>query len=381
MRKVQPKEKFLKHCHGFTLIELMLTMALGLLVASAVAIISFTQTTYSLQRLDELEAQRNAMVAIDTLKQILLKTRYSMTGSVAMQGTVAVGRCYNDANPVVSQGSCNNLPQNFGADRLRLVYLVPDNELVQNLPYGNAVACQQGVASPFTISDLSKIEVVQTVTNTMTAGTIAALSGACADGSGYASDILQLTSDGGSYFNCNHTYAFTLLEGGPVTTCSSGYGPFFSFGRAQIVDFYLQQDSYNPNINNLMIKVDPTLPLSQGYVAAYGVEDMQVTYYIDTSATADGYWDTTADDPRIPADGGNGPTVNDQGDALTSNENYNRIVAIEVVLRITTQVPRTSNLPSVLDANALLQNPIANSYDHYKRWIYRVFVGLRNTNL
>ena len=361
---------------GFTLIELMLAVAISSIVGVTFFGVMYMQTMNYVQRLDELDAHSNARAALNVMRRYVRNARWGMVSGSNGVGTVGIGKCFLDASPSQSNGSCNNLVTDSGADRLRVVYIVNDTEYVGSQKFGSANNCSSNV-----LDTATQVHVNQNPVRAFAPGTILGLGGNCAGSSTPASDIMVYTSDSGSGAGCAHRYGYTMLEGASLS-CTAGYDVGFNFGRAVVADFYIYKDAQGRP--QLMMRTDPTKAPSAGFVVAYDVEDLQVRYGIDTTYPSDRTVDVWCDDPRISSDGGSGlcdTKQNNTGTAYGTLDNYNRIIAAQITLRVRTDNPRPNLNTFPLDGNFLVANPVANVNDGYQRWIYSTTIALRNDNI
>lgn len=359
---------------GFTLIELMLAVGIASIVGVTFFGVMYMQTITYVQRLDELDAHANARAALNVIRRYARNARWGMVSGSTGAGTVGIGKCYNSALPSQSMGACNNLSSDSGADRMRAVYIINDTEYVGNQNYGSSSNCVSGL-----FDSSSYVHVNQAPVRLLTANTIIGIGGICVGANPpAASDVMILTGDSPGA-NCSHRYAFTMLEG-TTLSCGNGYDKGFSFGRAVVADFYILKDATGRP--QLMMRTDPTVAPAKGSVVAYGIEDMQIRYGVDTSFPSDRSVDVWCDDPRIVSDGGNCDTKQtNTGTAYATADNYNRIIAIQVTLRVRTDSPRPSLNVLPLDPNLTLANPVTNPKDGYQRWIYSTTIALRNDNI
>ena len=379
MRRVVPVS--LAGSRGFTLIELMSTLVIGSVLSVSFFGVMYAQQVLFYQRLEQVDAHQNARAAINLIERYILQARSGLGASVAAAGHVPIGRCYNDTNSLISQGNCNNLPSGSGPDRLRVSYIIQDSDFVGNATYNSSGTCPTSGG----LVDASLININVNPVTPLVANTLMAVGGNCVSPTATAvagSDIITLTGDRGfDSYGCLHRYTYSLLEGGSPA-CSTGYAPNFGFGRAVVADFFIGNDA--AGAPQLMLRTDPRLPLSQAYVVAYGVEDLQVKYGIDLTSPPDRAVDIYCDDPRNSSDGGAGLCANlsdSQSNSLSSTQVYNRIIAVQFALRLRGSMSRPQNYPTPLDPLALLDNPVLNVNDGYRRWIYRATVALRNNNL
>ena len=362
---------------AFTLIELMVTLGMGATLSAAFFGIVYSQNVTYLERLQEVDAHQNARAALNIVQRYVRQSRYGMAQDGNSIGTPAIGRCYNTSVTSQSQSNCTGVDvvnANNTADRLRAVFMVNDNDFVSSQPNGAQGSCPTG---SYVDSTYIRTNVTPT-TNPFTFPTVAAIAGSCTlstdqnAGIGFtaASDVVILTGDSGFGDNCAHRYVFSALEGAGLS-CSAarqGYAPNFSFGHASVADFFITLNTTNQP--QLMLRLDPTQPISAAYIVAFNVENMQIWYGIDTNTTNTGpstrnvFW---CHDPRNVSDGGTCNALRSDGSAFLTNQIYNRIVAVKVTLTVRSDSPDTTWRGA--------------DSDGYRRWVYTTYVDLRNNNI
>ncbi|HET6343435.1 MAG TPA: PilW family protein, partial [Myxococcota bacterium] len=210
-------------------------------------------------------------------------------------------------------------------------------------------------------ADLTRIGVAQHPVTAFTTGQLLAIGGTCTDGTS-GSDVLVMTSDAGAGNGCTHRYGFTLLEGLQTSCPLTGWKPGFTFGRAVVADFYIMTVGGTPQ---LMLRTDPRTALASGNVVAYNVEQLLVTYGIDTSNPTDRAVDVWCADPRVSTNGGTCNLTDSQGAAISQQGNYNRIVAVTVTVKVRTDMKRT----------------LTGSADGYRHYTYSTTIALRNNSI
>jgi hypothetical protein len=355
---------------GATLIELMVSLAVGLVLTSSVVGIMYGQSMEFIQRQDEVDAHHNARVALNVMGRYIRQARWGLASDVSVLGPAPLGTCYSTSGTVQPQGACNDVDTVNGikVDRLRIISLVNDSEYVNGAAYGSAADCNS--ATPV---DTSVVHVNQNPVAPFSSAQLAAISGACfspVGGVTSAFDLLSITSDAGYGDGCLHRYRFSRLDGtGSTLSCANGYDSAFSFGRAVVADLYVAADAGgNPR---LMLRLDPRTPLggTGTYVVAFGVENLQVSYGIDASQPPDRVPDNSpwCDDPRSVADGGDCNVLDPQtGSPYTTAQLYNRIVAVKLQVGVRTDAKRPV---------------VVGSSDGRKHWTYSKVISLRNNHL
>jgi prepilin-type N-terminal cleavage/methylation domain-containing protein len=342
---------------GFTLIELLLVVGIASIVGATFFSVMVAETNAYMARLDEIDAHQNARAAVNVVRRYVRNARWGFAEDVTAKGTVPIGKCYSDTVPTGSQMNCHFLASDPNNDRLRVVYVANDSETVTT-----STAPSTGPCSGLGLADLTRINVAQNPVTPFTANQLLAIGGMCNDGTS-GSDVLVMTSDAGAGNGCTHRYGFTLLEGLLTSCLTAGWKPGFTFGRAVVADFYIMTVSGTPQ---LMLRTDPRTALASGNVVAYNVEQLLVTYGIDTSNPTDRAVDVWCADPRISANGGTCNLTDSQGNALDQQQNYNRIVAVTVTVKVRTDMQRTS---------------LPGSTDGYRHYTYSATIALRNNSI
>ena len=365
---------------GVTLIELMLTVAIGSIVGATFFAAMLAQQGAYIRRLDNLEAQQNARAVLSLLKSHVRMAAFGYNPNKEMRGAIPIGACYSDGNPVVHSLVCDNVDENravagvqgsgeleqtlatrAGSDRMRVSYALADGlvEAPTNthpLPLNVAL---DGVPPGHPIAGL------------------ALMSGACnAAPPDFAADLITVRG-------VPSNYSFVRLDSFVSSGCSS-YADGFVFAPAEVVDFYI--DRSVPRNPRLMMKRDPSADMddtSAVHVAAYDIDDLQIQYGVD--ANADGAFDPVGtvdpdgwcNDPRIPADGGDCATD------LSSAENYFMITSVRLAV-----VPRTRNYSPDREYGEggdrtmqVFNHTLVGQGDGFTRWVFRATVALRNRDL
>ena len=377
---------------GFTLVELMVTLLVGLTISTTFFSVLYVQNFSYIQRLDEVDAHQNARAAINVMRRYVRQAGWGLAEDPnAPSGasyTVGIGKCFDDANVKLSKATCNNLASDLGADRLRIVYIVRDPEFTGDRPYGAGDHCSTFVTTPDAGSLMAHTDVVQTTP--LAVGQLAAIGGACVNkATGYSSagDAVVITGNSGANYGCPTRYTFSRLDGGTAPGCPGGYAKGFAFGRAVVADFFIKRDATTNN-PVLMMRSDPTDASQAGGIpVAFDIEDMQVSYVIDTSANFSRAQTQECDDPRTAG----GCNLNDtDGNPLRTEQLYSRIIAVKISLRARTNAGMVNRAdPLARDAMYRLfnmgsqsqtKNPVVNLKDGYGRWIYETTISLRNNN-
>jgi hypothetical protein len=343
------------------------------------------------------EASQNARAALDIVKQSLLSAGRGMNATTGSGGIPAVGTCY--AAALTDQNKCNDLQAvNPGtsttlSDRVRLVGITPGTTFSRATTWSGS--------NKLVVTDTTPSSRAPLVINDL-----AVISGQCADTSGSVyNGVVQITA-------VSTTAPTTTYTFNPSVT---GYPPFgcntvnngFAFGRANIVEFYIDRSMTNPDksvgasaqVPRLLMMVnrfgrDPItnqMPVEQ--VVAYDIESLQVRYGLDCGKVPAGNVCATATSPTaddiIDLIATGQQWCNDMQTAncntgLAVLDNQQRVMAAQVAV-----VPRTrdvsrrvlNNEQKVTTGAALNVFGATVPGDAYKHWVYRATVALRNNQL
>ncbi len=399
---------------GFTLIELMFTLAVSTIVIGIITRVVFVQQRSFMDQISYSETQQNARASISLLKLYVRKAGWGMQADINAQGEVPLGACFDDADPTIQMLACDRADLDAegakdhpnGSDRLRVVSIDPNNGgFVLTPAYSPIGTLQIGVRVD---PDDSSAVPASTYTNAgqpLLANDLALVSGPC-DGGGLGADLVEIQSIG-SNASVYYEYAYlNLLGTGSALTCATGYTSEFGIGRANVVDFWIDRTT-DPDHPILRMRADPRQPLSDAFVVAWDIDDLQVQYLLDTTCepagspecplvnTPDFVWDEVCDDLTPGVDdtkGGCDTSANAHLQGLTHRQRLSRVVGARVAI-----VARTRNYRTVLDAfddsSATIPSGMAGAAltvqnhtyagrkDGYRRWIYRATVALRNNEL
>jgi len=372
---------------GMTLIELMLSMALSVIVINGIVMVVFMQTRAVSNQMQYAEAQQNARASLALLKRYARLAGWGMAASVDADGVVPFGACHNTASNS-QQLACDGVDPDGngvtgwpgGSDRLRVVFMQADT--------GGALHNERHTAAAGTLpvgllndpDDGAALAVP--AGHPMAANTLAVVSGPCI-GTGVASDLLTITGQTSpvtTHFEYNYA---NFQDGSGNLTCTAGYGEGFGVGTATVADFWIDRTT-DPDHPRLMLRLDPSQPLSDAYIVAYDIDDLQVRFLLDSTCesfpsgkcpdalTPDHIWDQMCDDPSSGLTGQGGCS-----DSFTPRQRLARAVGAEIAI-----VARTRNYQDNLDKGGgplTVQNhTYTGKDDGYRRWIYRATVALRN---
>jgi prepilin-type N-terminal cleavage/methylation domain-containing protein len=347
---------------GYTLLELMVVVGMASILGTTFCSVMYYQVLTYMERLDEVDAHQSARAAFNVVRRAIQGARYGMAQNINAKGVPGIGRC-GATSGTGSQGNCT--AQDGNSDRMRVIGIVPDRNFIGAPSYPSAGPCD-GTGAP---TDATRINVTQDPNFPFAATPLPQLlviGGNCSDGNAAGNDVLIYGSDAGAANGCSHRYNFTFLEPASGLACPTGYASSFGFGTGRVSDFYIYPDSLNPNARNLMVRSDPRVPLSAGDVVAFNVQRFNVTYQIDTTTPPDRRADVSCADPRSAADGGSCNLTDSQGNLLTTQQNYNRIVGVLVSLQVQSNTYR-ANLPG--------------STNGYRTWTYTSTFSLRNNGI
>lgn len=360
---------------GLTLIEVMVTLAVGMIVMAILVSTIYVQQRNYARQLDFLEAQQNARASIALLKRYLRMAGWGIQPATAYGGVVPIGACARCSDmqdlascstPLQQQLGCDNVELDgagaSGSDRIRVIYFEPDDGRGYTHDEDNNL--QSGAT----------LTVSETTGHPLEDGAYALLSGACNTGSAvdHALDFVTVGSGNcpGGGAPCTYTLV-SNLEGGASASCDTGYQSGFSLGRAQLADFWV--DRTDPAHPELKLRLGPSQTLQNAYTVAYDVDDLQAQYGIDTTDPPDGVVDLWCDDPsQVNTDCPSG--------FLDASEHYPRMLAVRVAIVVRTRTSR-EELTGGLVTKQVMNHTFTFSGDGFARWIYRATIALRNNNL
>lgn len=330
---------------GFTLIELVTSMAVGLTVTTMVTGSLIMYQKNSNRELDYTQAQQNARASLAVLEHHLRQAGYG-TSTSASSGVIAIGSCG------VGDGiSCNAV--DAGSDRLRLAAAdastmdsqalwAPGKSLLRSENkdnYGGGATC------PPAIPNGSKI----------------VISGPCpAAGGATVSSVLTIEKDVNDGQYC-HKYQWS----GALACSNYDDNQTLESGAYREVDFYISRtDAAHPTL-----MLDPDGSGSAAAVpVAYDIEDLQIQYGLDTS---------TPNPDRVVEMWCDQLALSSCATGLADDHtNQSRVIAVKVAVVARTPVADPGYAsPSVTVAD----NTIPGG-DGYVRWVYRSVIRLRSIN-
>lgn len=333
------------HQTGFTLVELMVAVALTVILSTTVFGTLFSmQQGYKVQ-LNYAEAQQNARAVLAVVRDAVRWSGYGFVDDVATQGVVPLGDCFDTGTPANSTFACDNADN--GSDRIRVRY-----------GSGTAEAVYQ--AAWQTQNAGSYIEIQPSLPgHPIAANSLVFVSGTCAGGGATATNIVQITGDTPGANGFSHNYSYTPATGLDCSNFESG----FSTGLVTVADFFID-DTTDPDHPRLMRRINAATG-GTAQVVAYDIEDLQVQFGIDTNSPKDDVVDVWCDDI-------NDTTACSTG--FTTRENALRTTAVRIAVVTRTRTP----IPDRVSSGVTVQNHTIPGGDGHRRWIYRTTVALRN---
>jgi prepilin-type N-terminal cleavage/methylation domain-containing protein len=379
-----------RRARGFTLMELMVTLAVSSIVMAMITWIVYSQTRSFGDQMTYSEAQQNARASIALLKRYARNAGWGMEAGPDALGVIPFGACHQDPpNELLSTTNCNNVDIDnqglAGTDRLRIVGMQQQN--------GGTVFEQ-----PFQITAGSIPVALLTDPETLLAlltpaghpygnGELVLLSGPCKSSTAVATDLLRIDGSTGVSLTHFFTYSYTnLFLGSTTLSCnadgSDGYDLGHSIGRALVADFFVDRAS-DPAHPALKLRLDPQDPLSGAFVVAHDIDDFQVQLFVDTQCTdpscltatdPDHVWDTVCNGP--------GEGFCDQAiSGFTVNQILARVIGARIALVTRTRANDPRWKRTATNTITVQDNPSIGDGDGYRRWIYRATVMLRNNEL
>jgi prepilin-type N-terminal cleavage/methylation domain-containing protein len=399
------------HEKGFTLIELMLTVGLGSIIAGAVVGTMVTQQQGYQTALDFTEAQQNVRATLDVINHYARQAGrgFAVAGNgrgssaITLSGSPFIGSCFSGTshsgdNLGAAQDNCDNIDTDV--DRLRIAYADADR-IYDDAAYDLAIDTSKGtiqICCTASGSELchnsTSVGALHLSSETISSSTpvYGLISGTCSDGN-LANDLVLLTE----VTNCSslvsgynsYTYTSDLSGQSSSTTLSCTYATgAFRLARAEVVDIFVDKttDSLHPT---LKMNRQSAAGATNAQIIAYDVEDIQFQYGIDTSENPDGIlgdggtpiW---CDDLYITADSVGDDDCAGLGTFGTTLAYQQRILALRLAVIVRTRHQRSRLMKHNVSAYDGATYPLSsenNVRGHYRRWIFRSTIGLRNNAL
>lgn len=309
---------------GFSLIEVM-----SALVILAIALTAVFATFISQQRSFTVqnrvaEMQQNLRQAVEYISRDIRQAGYGIPDNVAVPGT---------ANPagITSIRSLYAIDNTTGPDQIYLLYMF---DMDANQPPAVNTAAMAGTGS---------VNVDNTIGFLPTGGELVLITDAT------TADLFQTTLAGGG--------VLTFGAGAYNTGHSKLYGvgpPPSTVAKARFVRYFIDSTT-DPSHPTLM--VDRNIPGQGAQPVADDIEDMQLTYGLDTSAPADGIVDIW-----VPPG------------AVTPSQI--RQVRLQLIAR--TRLPEAEWSEK---RPALGNRPAGATPDGYRRRIYDIVIDVRNSGV
>ena len=357
MTQQAPKSK------GYTLIELILVLGLLGIVLTTIGLMVRQGYQLHYVQLDRLEAHQNGRIALEFLKSSLREAAWGGSNGLNHRGTIVVGGCFDDA--LADSKVCNNVDE--GSDRIRLYRGLAEPHVFRQAH--NSKDGGLGIA----VGPIGSSDPMAAVSLT---GQLGLVSGKCSGMSGiFGTSAVVISGDsGGGGFH--HRFSVTPFGGGSAQlACPAGFTDF-RFGRAQVVDFFVDRsdESRGPV---LKIRYDGGRgeedPASSGFEIAGGIENLQIQYGIDSSEPADNIADQWCNDPFA--------VLGECDLGFGEEENLARVIAARVEIVARNVIQRTSMIGDLDQTIEIQDSTIADTDDGYQRYIYRATIALRNKRL
>ena len=397
---------------GFTLVELMLTVGLGGIVAAAITGTMIAQQQTYHMALEFTEAQQNVRAVLDVMNHYTRQAGrgFAVAGggrgssSITLAGSPFIGSCFSGKSHTGSglggaQNNCDNVDTKV--DRLRVSFADAEKiyedavyDLVLDPSAGAVKICCNGSSIEYMCHNSTTDGALHASTEKISSSTplYGLISGTCDDGN-LANDLVLLTR----VTNCSNltsgynTYTYNSDLSGTTNSfalsCTYVSGAF-NVARAEVVDFYLDRttDSLHPT---LKMNRQSASGSSNAQIVAYDIEDIQFQFGIDTSKNPDGILgdDGTpiwCDDLNTPAD-----SVGDDDCAglnvFASSLGYQqRVIALRTAVIVRTRHQRSRIIKHNVSAYDGAAYPLDSENilrGNYRRWVFRSTIGLRNNAL
>lgn len=388
MRSVRKSER------GFTLMELMVAAALGLIVIGGVFGTMVTQQQTYMAQLQISESAQNARAAVDIIRTSLRAAGWGFVSSEAGTGIPPVGTCW--AANVTDQSTCNELSadnpngSSILSDRLRIFYIEPGASFSRNTTWTSS----------------TKLSVNDTTRTPLVVGDLAIMSGSCtAPTTGIYTGIAKVTAVSTSGGATSYTFN-TAVDGYPAFTCTN-MSAGFAFGLGHVTEFWVDRalattdkTAGATNTPRLMMMTnrngrDPFAETSSGLpvaqTVAYDIDALQVRYGLDCGSVTSGQLckNATNGAPDNILDNistGNAfcndlrSTNCDSGLSVIQNQMRVMAVQIAVIPRTRDMIRKTTTgMPMTGGPTVVFGSTIPG--DGYRRWIFRSTIALRNNQL
>lgn len=366
---------------GMTLIELMYTVALaGIVGTTFFSAVGFQYDSFYKQ-LDLQDAQQNSRAGLNLIRRYVRQSGFGFVSSIQALGTSPVGQCFDgDLASGGDAGSTRNSCDGVDgfSDRLRVVFGYDH----QGNACSDPATCATFAAGMDSLHSGGVLALGQNDDpGLMGAGSIALVAGQCGAG-GYGADLIEVQASSSPGYLRAYGYNILGQSGVTTTSCPGGYASNgFQMGPAQVVDFFI--DKSNPLQPVLRMRTDPNQKPNEAMPLAFGIEDLQVRYGLDTDDPVDFGVDVWCDD------------VSDAGCAnvphlTTVRQKMGRILALQVAV-----VARSARYRKVLDysvsgggSGSVLptfdvfnHTDVVATGDGYGRWVSRITVSLRNLDI
>lgn len=324
---------------GFSLIELMVTVAVGGIVMTVVAGSFVSQQTVYLRQQQYSEAQQNARAALSIMQQLVREAGFGYASGVTA-GAPAMGSCVSGTSDL-----CNNVEADGGSDKLLALSIEPKNFVLRAPAAVVGGSFKVGAGYPL-------IPIANATTKPFV------ISGPCTTLSGeviQTADIVRATSVDGTK-ETEKTYTFDPAD---IQACENGsYNGNHNLGLPKQSEFY---------IDRVTDPASPRLMYTDGedaHVLAHDIDDLQIQYGVESLDPV----------PETRLKWCN--DLNNCPETLLADTRANqaRVVAVHIALVARTRQPLQGYTSQALQ---IYDHEIAGG-DSYRRWIYRTTIALRN---